>query len=143
VNFPSYLNAKPLSLRTRNDGLHLVRVRAFRAAPMESGRHVKIGLSRLHAAIGIRSAHNQCRVDLAVRTARNRAAVDVVTRDPTGTAGSPRELHLVLCDACARQRFNHRSRRSITAEGDTSGGGSGALWRERHRERCTLSGGEG
>jgi hypothetical protein len=95
------LNAKPLCLWTVNSGLHLVRVGAFCAAPIESGRHVKIGFARLHAAIVIRGAHNQCRIDPGVRSTRNAATINVVTRDPAGAAGTPGELHLVLRDTCA------------------------------------------
>src|SRR3989475_13110615 len=108
VNSGSLLSAKHLSLRARNSGLHLVRVRAFCAAPIESGRHVKIGFSRLHAAIAIRSAHNQCRIDLGVRSTRNAATIDVVTRDPAGAASAPGELDLMPRggDASAGQSFN-------------------------------------
>ena len=139
---PLTSQCQTVPLRARNSGLHLVRVRAFCAAPIESRGHVKIGFSRLHTAIAIRGAHNQCRIDLGVRPTRNAATIDVVTRDPAGAAGTPREPHLVLRDPCARQRFNHRSCRSIAAEGDSSRGGSTALRRECHAHLCALSSGK-
>ena len=102
------LSLKLLCLRARDRGLHLVRVRAFCAAPVESRGHVKVVLPRLHAAVCIRGAHNQCGVDLAVRTPRNRSAVHVVTADSARTASAPRELHLMLrsCRSRPSQRFN-------------------------------------
>src|SRR5437879_10312953 len=111
------LNEKPLPLRARDDGLHLVRVRAFCATPIESSRYVKIGFSRLHAAIAIRGAHNQCRVDLVVRSTRNAAAIDVVTSNSRRGARAPRELDLMLRggDPSAGQSFNRQSGQRIAA----------------------------
>ena len=119
ICFPEFfrsLSLKLLCLRARDRGLHLVRVRAFCAAPVESRGHVKVVLPRLHAAVCIRGAHNQCGVDLAVRTPRNRSAVHVVTADSARTASAPRELHLMLrsCRSAALRREGHRERSALS-----------------------------
>ena len=137
------LRNRKASLRTRNDGLGLIRVSALLRLAVYGCGDVVVSLAGDDRVVGVGGGAVERNVDHRVGSTRYLAAIDVVAHCINRSIPGEGDGVLSWCGSCARHGLHGWRVRCVARERQRSRSGSARARREGDGEGSGLTGGDG